>query len=813
MSFKLIDNHLSPAEGEIVVRTYHCTNLSPVFALIGLKTDGYLTVTNKRVVYFAEGSSVYGAAGNSKLYNEVPIADVANLSLSKGTRFSFLRLLCGLLFGQIPAAIVTVILSGVMSVLEGAGGGTNPYLLRFGVFLQLSVAILLVFRSLLIPRESIVRLMLAASSLSLVLSVPALVLVHGRGLQLLPSIYQSGLTILSIPLACYWLWCLYWFIRREYLTMAIRSKTNWPPSIQIAGVSWWGRINVAADLAYGMAPAIDADAMFKELGAMITDIQTLGDHGIQKWLRIERDSIAKNANENQEVAVTYRKTSTRYTLATIVLIGLLVGTESAWYASGAKQRLASQMRNELASARNTVEQDTSIKELVPKSLASAEQETVAGETAFAGNKFTDAMAHWTVAINTYSNIPNVAAAMKKASALQSQYKTELGTVYLQETASERLKSAYLMKAFTDLIDQHPSPNEPWKTVKQGAAEARVLDEQTNWAQMGMAWENAGSSLPQATRLMHADIWVKHAEGEIKKGNASGAIEYADNALRALPGYSYAIQRKELAGNMNKYDQWLRQEIEEGAVSAESMDELTKQLDLSGGEDWKTIKTSVENARVLANKNEWDKSNDEWKNALSKMPNVILAMRLEKLETDARRGNWATVSRLASRVLQDNPDHLRANELKKKADGIESARAAALAYQRAMSEVLNHEVASDYIKTGDMTDFVAHMDKYGQEEWAQVKDAISKAEAFSANEQGVESANEWSKAYTLFPSAVHRMRAEIWMEQADLEVKNNNWTKVLIYVENALREKPDHVRAKQLRDQADPIEKKRLMQTP
>jgi len=66
MSFKLIDNHLAPAEGEIVVRTYHCTNLSPVFALMGLKTDGYLTVTNQRVVYFAEGSSVYGAAGNSK---------------------------------------------------------------------------------------------------------------------------------------------------------------------------------------------------------------------------------------------------------------------------------------------------------------------------------------------------------------------------------------------------------------------------------------------------------------------------------------------------------------------------------------------------------------------------------------------------------------------------------------------------------------------------------------------------------------------------------------------------------------------------
>src|SRR4051812_18728122 len=102
MSFKLIDNHLTPAEREVTVRTYHCTTLSPAFSLVGLKTNGYLTVTNKRIVYFAEGSSLFGAAGNSKLSKEVPMADVANLSFGKGTRFSFLRLLCGLIFGQIP---------------------------------------------------------------------------------------------------------------------------------------------------------------------------------------------------------------------------------------------------------------------------------------------------------------------------------------------------------------------------------------------------------------------------------------------------------------------------------------------------------------------------------------------------------------------------------------------------------------------------------------------------------------------------------------------------------------------------------------
>jgi tetratricopeptide (TPR) repeat protein len=265
-------------------------------------------------------------------------------------------------------------------------------------------------------------------------------------------------------------------------------------------------------------------------------------------------------------------------------------------------------------------------------------------------------------------------------------------------------------------------------------------------------------------------------------------------------------------NMIAYDQWLSGEIEAGAVSPANIAEFTKRLDLSSGEDWTAIKGFVEKARNLANQNEWDKCNDEWKNALRKMPSVILVMRMEKLEIEARRGNWATVSNLAGRILRSHPDQSRARELKTKADGIESARFAKLAYQKELSKTLKREVASDHVKIGDMTDFTTHMDRYGQEEWAQVKDAISKADAFRFNEQGAESSNEWAKAVAQFPSAVQRMRAEIWMEQAELEVKNNNWTKALIYAENALKEKPDHVRARQLRDQADAIEEKRLKQT-
>lgn len=515
MSFQLLHNRLAPAEGETLVRSYHCTTLSPVFALIGLKTDGYLTVTNKRVVYFAEGFSAYGAAGSSKLYNEVPIADVANISFHKGTRFSFLRLLCGLILGQIPGGIIALILSLVISVVEWAAGGGDPYILRFGVFLQLSVAIVLVFRSLSIPRESIVRLMLAASGLSLVLSVPALVLTHGKGLQSLPLIYcyLSGMAILSIPLVCYWLWCLYWFIRREYLTMAIRSKTNWPPSIQIAGVSWWGRINVAADLAYGMAPAVNADAMFKELGAMVTDIQTLGDHGIEKWSHNAAEESAE-----REVAVANcadrRPLVFRYALGLILVIALLITTEGSIYAYNRHQvqlqEAAIKVKGQVDTAKNHASHDQFAHDIASQLVAKAEQEQSAGEVAFKGRDFAEASEHWKLAEDLYSQIPEVVRPFRDAEVFRRGYASqiqELISIAFNRSARSGEPSSDDMAQLGSYLENH-APEE-WILVKDAVRKAEALKAAGQGSDYLNQWTQISRVLaPAVTKKVRAGLSLK-----------------------------------------------------------------------------------------------------------------------------------------------------------------------------------------------------------------------------------------------------------------------------------------------------------------
>jgi hypothetical protein len=87
MEFKLLEGPLTPAEGEAVVRTYHTTSLSS--GLLGLKAEGFLTVTNLRVVFYGFGSAF---AGPSILHSEVPIADVSGITSYKGAYFSVIHL-------------------------------------------------------------------------------------------------------------------------------------------------------------------------------------------------------------------------------------------------------------------------------------------------------------------------------------------------------------------------------------------------------------------------------------------------------------------------------------------------------------------------------------------------------------------------------------------------------------------------------------------------------------------------------------------------------------------------------------------------
>lgn len=90
------------SEGEVEVKTYYCTTLEKPFA------QGYICVTNKRVIYYAFGES-------SKLFEEVYIDKISGINsyygMGRVTRYlqiSGISIVLSLIFRQISESLSTV---------------------------------------------------------------------------------------------------------------------------------------------------------------------------------------------------------------------------------------------------------------------------------------------------------------------------------------------------------------------------------------------------------------------------------------------------------------------------------------------------------------------------------------------------------------------------------------------------------------------------------------------------------------------------------------------------------------------------------
>ena len=89
--------------------------------------------------------------------------------------------------------------------------------------------------------------------------------------------------LLAFGMFIYTLFCMLWYARRPTFSLAISSKGGSDTPISISGASGMGLFNVSAGKALTAEPAEDAELMLEQLGAVILDIQMLGDMGINKW--------------------------------------------------------------------------------------------------------------------------------------------------------------------------------------------------------------------------------------------------------------------------------------------------------------------------------------------------------------------------------------------------------------------------------------------------------------------------------------------------------------------------------------------------
>jgi hypothetical protein len=279
---------LSQAD-EQVVRSYECTKLKRWFQP---ETIGYLTVTNKRIVFHSVGKSI---SGKSLLINEMPLEDAAGISVYEGTSVNWLTFLLLALLAFIVTQAMARILPEFLTSLP------------FAILLMLPFAILWLLNSNFVSSEMRTQALDTLNRLTqakpederdlrtylgyarIPLYIGLLILIWristGDLLGMGGSVLGSLLLIVVYGAVFFLL-----FGRHQSFSLAIGSKTAKGSAIYIPGDSFrlFFRGNTSALESLNAGPAADAGRIARELGAMLMDIRLLGDHGMEKWREQQR---------------------------------------------------------------------------------------------------------------------------------------------------------------------------------------------------------------------------------------------------------------------------------------------------------------------------------------------------------------------------------------------------------------------------------------------------------------------------------------------------------------------------------------------
>jgi hypothetical protein len=279
----ILHKTVAPAEGEVSIKTYLCTSFSSF--LFGIRADGYLEVTNKRLLFQAMGSGVLKSP--SVLHSEVPISEVVGVNIYKGKAFNLLRLIGGILLTVFVVALVGVIANLLLSSLED-----SPSFYQFLIWVIFGAAIYFAYyfptgvkggeddmNGLAARDRSFLELLIAASGLAFLF----LLAKNSMGYY-----SRMGTAKLAVPVClATLLFILYRFARKPSFSLLIHSRSASNSIVRITGPSPLGAANSAAAKALTAKPAKDSLLVLKEVGALVLDIQMLGEFGMEKWRSVK----------------------------------------------------------------------------------------------------------------------------------------------------------------------------------------------------------------------------------------------------------------------------------------------------------------------------------------------------------------------------------------------------------------------------------------------------------------------------------------------------------------------------------------------
>lgn len=255
---KIVPDNLRPNDGEIPIRQYKFAVLRT--RMMFMKAKGRLQITNKRLIFRAPGRSL---AGRTLFQNEFDVMEIHGLRLQRGYRFSWWNLI---VHGALLSA-AAVFLGGLFMMSKAAMiiGTILFSLLGLGSFFALQRVF---------PLKWILNQ--AAAFLYLSLSM-----FGATGFMLFMAFLHAILMVISIALHC---------CQKDMKFMVDTSSGT--PSIIIDRerggglLGLFGRFGREDQQGTGyreVQPDVDTERAVRELNAIISDLQTMGDLAVDKW--------------------------------------------------------------------------------------------------------------------------------------------------------------------------------------------------------------------------------------------------------------------------------------------------------------------------------------------------------------------------------------------------------------------------------------------------------------------------------------------------------------------------------------------------
>lgn len=268
---KIIPDIVSPNEGETPIRQYDIATLkNKTFGITYAKAAGRIQVTNKRIIFRAPGKSIIGT--RTSLQHEFLIDEVGGIEARREHIFNKGDLFLGFLLSWIGYLIMgAVVIAAIARSGEGAGFAFYFLSVFFGVAGAVPFFVM--------KKKWLLKMFFAGASLGAFMT-PAML--AGNWFFWILSLVSLAIIIASG----------FFYSIRPNLVLSIKPKgaVNAVVDIRRTSTGIGGILQRSggsdSDDHTGFReifPEKDAEKAIREIGAIINDIQKLGDYAISKW--------------------------------------------------------------------------------------------------------------------------------------------------------------------------------------------------------------------------------------------------------------------------------------------------------------------------------------------------------------------------------------------------------------------------------------------------------------------------------------------------------------------------------------------------